>query len=123
MRSTPVWLPRRLALMLLAAVAMSGSCFSPDFNGVLYKCGPGYVCPGNLTCIDGKHCTYQAPACSKGGIMIAADTFVCPGDGNFCGTGFSRCPTSVTTDLCHLDILDGGVPESCSICCRGAADM
>ena len=111
-------LARRAWVLLLAVAAISGSCFSPDFNGVLYKCGTGYVCPGNLTCIDGKHCTYQTPACSKGGILIDVDTFVCPGDGNFCRMGYRQCPTSVTTDLCHLDISDGGQPEGCSICCR-----
>jgi hypothetical protein len=103
---------------LLAALALGGSCYNPDFNRVLYKCGPGYVCPGNLTCIDGKHCTYQTSACTKGGIVIAIDQFVCPGDGNLCDNGFRQCPLSVTTDLCHLDVADSGAPEGCSICCK-----
>lgn len=108
---------RRGWLGLLVGVALAGSCYNPDFNRVLYKCGPGYVCPGNLTCIDGKHCTYQTVACSNGGILIAADTFVCPGDTNACAPGFKQCPNSVTTDLCHLDVADSGAPEGCSICC------
>lgn len=108
---------------LLIAAAVAGSCYNPDLNSVLYKCGPGYVCPGNLTCNDGKHCTFETPACSRGGIMIAADAFVCPGDGNSCRPGFRQCPTSVTTDLCHLDVSDLGQPEGCAICCRNAPDM
>lgn len=110
-------------LMLLASVALLGSCYNPDFSRVLYQCGAGGVCPDGLMCIDGKHCTYTTTACEAGGIMIAPDTFVCPGDFNACHTGYKQCPISVTTNLCHLDVSDLGKPEGCAICCSNSGDM
>ena len=73
-------------------------------------------------CIDGKHCTYATPACGSGGIMIDLNTFVCPGQLE-CRSGFARCPSSVVTNLCMLDVSDTGKPEDCIICCGGIGDM
>ena len=110
-------------LMLLCSVALGGSCYNPDFSRVLYKCDSGGICPDGLMCVNGKHCTYATTACNLGGIMIAPDTFVCPGLGNVCQSGYHKCPTSVTTNLCHLDIIDTTTAENCAICCSDTGDM
>lgn len=108
-------------LMLLATVALVG-CYNPDFSRVLYQCAAGGICPDGLMCIDGKHCTNTTAACVAGGIMIAPDTFVCPGNFNSCHPGYKQCPISVTTNLCHLDVSDLGKPEGCAICCSDSGD-
>ncbi len=110
-------------LAMLGAWLLVGSCYNPNFGQVLYKCGPDKVCPDGLSCLDGKHCTYPSTACIQGGIMIATNTYVCPGAYNGCTAGYSQCPSSVTSTLCTLDILDGGKPEPCAICCEDYGDM
>jgi hypothetical protein len=109
--------------LLLLIGSLLGSCYSPDFGRLIYKCDTGKICPEGLSCIDGKHCTSATAACVQGGILIAPDTFVCPGDGNLCAPGYKQCPISVTTNLCHLDVSDGGKPEGCAICCGDYGDM
>jgi hypothetical protein len=74
-------------------------------------------------CIDGKHCTMETPACMRGGIMIASQMFVCPGDGNLCKAGYSQCPGGVMSSLCRLDVNDMSKAEGCAICCPSGADM